>query len=187
MNKILLKFPHEFTTDRLVIRLPKPGDGKVVHNALQASIKELKPWMPFAQKDQTEEETEINIRESHIKFLKREDLRFLVFHKETGEFICSSGLHRIQWGVPKFEIGYWTDTRYCGKGYTTEAVEGLTDFAFKELKARRVEIKCDTKNRKSRAIPERLGFHLDAILENDDLSVDEQELRDTCIYSKIKS
>ncbi|MEH7385881.1 GNAT family N-acetyltransferase [Bacillus sp. JJ1521] len=185
MNPMLKEFPEEFTTERLVIRMPKPGDGKAVHDAIKASINELKPWMPFAQNDQTEQDVELNIRSAHISFIKREDLRLLVFLKETGEFIASSGLHKIDWAVPKFEIGYWIDSRFSGKGYMTEAVKGIADFAFHELNARRVEIRCDEKNSKSRAIPQKLGFTLEAILKNDDLSPDSNELRNTCIYAKI--
>jgi len=186
MNPLLIDIPTEFYTERLLIRMPTPGDGKVVYNAIHASISELKPWMLFAQKEQSEHQTEINIRESYIKFLKREDLRLLVFLKETGEFIASSGLHRIDWNVPKFEIGYWIDTRYSGKGYMTEAVQGITDFAFNELKARRVEIRCDSQNVKSRKIPERLGFTLEGILKNNSIAVDGNGLRDTCVYAKTK-
>ncbi len=186
MNPILLDFPHEFETERLFVRLPKPGDGKAVYESLRASIDELKPWMPFAPNDQSEEETEINIREAHINFLKREDLRLLAFHKQTGELVCSSGLHRIDWEVPKFEIGYWADTRFCGNGYATEAVEGITGFAFKELGANRVEIRCDSNNVKSKAIPERLNFDFEGILRNEDRSADGKELRDTCVYAKVK-
>jgi ribosomal-protein-serine acetyltransferase len=186
MNSLLIDFPTEFYTERLLIRMPKPGDGKVVFDAIQASINELKPWMPFAQKEQSELETEINIRDSYVKFLSRKDLRLLIFHKDTGEFIASSGLHRINWDVPKFEIGYWIDTRYRGKGYITEAVQGISNFAFNELEAQRIEIRCDSKNENSRKIPERLGFTLEGILKNDDISVDGKELRDTCVYAIIK-
>lgn len=185
MNPILIEFPEEFSTERLVIRMPKPGDGKAVHEAINASIDELKPWMPFAQKEQSEQEVEVNIRQSYLAFLKREDLRLLVFLKETGQFIASSGLHRIDWAIPKFEIGYWIDSRFSGKGYMTEAVEGITNFAFQELLARRVEIRCDEKNIKSRAIPERLGYSLEGTLKNDDLTPDKKELRSTCIYAKV--
>lgn len=41
-------------------------------------------------KEQTEQEVEESIRKSHIQFLQREDLRLLVFSKETGEFIASA-------------------------------------------------------------------------------------------------
>jgi RimJ/RimL family protein N-acetyltransferase len=186
MNPLMIEFPTEFYTERLLIRMPKPGDGKAVYDAIQASIDELKPWMPFAQKEQSEQETEINIRDAYVKFINREDLRLLIFLKDTGEFIASSGLHRINWDVPKFEIGYWIDTRYSGKGYITEAVQEISNFAFNELKARRIEIRCDSKNEKSRKIPERLGFTLEGILKNDAISADGKGLRDTCIYSRIK-
>ncbi|WP_163102970.1 GNAT family N-acetyltransferase [Peribacillus alkalitolerans] len=186
MDPILFDFPTEFTTERLLIRMPKSGDGKVVYDAIVASLTELKPWMPFAHKDQSPEDVEANIREAHLNFLKREDLRLLVFLKETGEFIASSGLHRIDWSIPKFEIGYWIDSRYSGQGYMTEAVEGIMDFAFSELKARRIEIRMDTENHKSRAIPERLGFTLEGILRNNGVSVDSEKLTDTCIYAKVK-
>ena len=32
------------------------------------------------------------------------------------------GLHRIDWAVPKFEIGYWARTSHAGRGYITEDV-----------------------------------------------------------------
>jgi RimJ/RimL family protein N-acetyltransferase len=187
MNPFLLDFPDEIETERLLIRTPKPGDGKVVNEAIKTSINELKPWLPFASSEPSEEDTEINVRQAYIKFLSREDLRFHVFLKETGEFVVSSGLHRIDWNVKKFEIGYWADSRHAGEGYVTETVACLTDFAFKNLRANRIEIRCDAKNIKSRAVAERLDFNLEGILVNDDLSVDRTELRDTCIYAKIRN
>ncbi|WP_182200589.1 GNAT family N-acetyltransferase [Paraliobacillus salinarum] len=186
MNPILLDFPSEFETERLIIRSPRPGDGKDVYQAIRASKEQLKQWLPFAQKDQTEEETEVNIREAYINFIKREDLRLLVFAKETGAFIASSGLHRINWDVPRFEIGYWIDTRYSGKGYMTEAVRGICDFAFYELGANRIEICCDEQNIKSRAIPERLGFKQEGLFINDSVAFNGSGLRNTCIYAKVR-
>nr|WP_090885755.1 GNAT family N-acetyltransferase [Evansella caseinilytica] len=184
MDPLLLDLPTEFYSERLFIRMPKPGDGNIVYEAISASIQELKPWMPFAYKGQTEEETESNLREAQANFLLRKELRLLVFHKETGEFIASSGLHHIDWRVPKFEIGYWIDKRHSGNGYITEAVQRITEFAFEELQARRVEICCDERNKNSRAVAERLGFSLDCVLKNDAVSVDGKDLRNTCIYSK---
>ncbi len=186
MKPILLDFPEEFYTERLFIRKPMPGDGKGVYDAMKASLNELKPWMPWAHREQSVEDVEANMRDAHAKFLTREDLRLHLFDKETGQFIGSSGLHRINWDVPKFEIGYWIDTRFSGKGYITEAVKDITEFAFVNLNARRVEIRCDSKNTKSSAIPEKLGFILEGILKHDGISADLQEPRDTCVYAKVK-
>lgn len=185
MKPILLDFPSQFHTERLVIRMPLPGDGKAVYQAMQASLTELKEWMPWAHRSQTEEDVEANMRDAHAKFLTREDLRLHIFNRETGEFIGSSGLHRINWTIPKVEIGYWVDTRFSGKGYITEAAEGITNFALSVLKAKRVEIRCDSKNIKSRAIPERLGFTLEGILRKEGISADGQDVVDTCVYAKI--
>jgi RimJ/RimL family protein N-acetyltransferase len=184
MKPILIDFPEEFTTERLLIRKPMPGDGEVVHKAIQASLNELKAWLPFAHSNQTEEDCEAVVREAHAKFLSREDLRLHILNKMTGEFIGSSGLHRINWDIPKFEIGYWIDTQFSGMGYVTEATEGITNFAFTTLKAKRVEIRCDPKNLRSRAVPERLGFKLEGILKNEGRSADGNEIRDTCIFAK---
>ena len=185
MNPILLNIPSEFTTERLLIRMPLPGDGKAVHKAINASLPELKPWMIFAQKEQSEQDIEANIRQAHADYLSRKDLRLLVFLKASGEFIASSGLHKVDWSIRKFEIGYWIDSRHSGKGYITEAVQGITDFAIKELNARRIEIRCDANNVKSRAIPERLGFALEGILKNNGKAVNSDQLIDTCIFAKI--
>ncbi|WP_416828487.1 GNAT family N-acetyltransferase [Ectobacillus polymachus] len=186
MNPLLIEVPTELYTERLYIRMPRPGDGKAVYEAIMESIEDLKPWLPFASEEQTDQKTEENLREAIIQYWKREDLRLLVFLKETGEFVASSGLHRIDWSVPKFEIGYWIRSTKSGQGYITEAVEGINRFAMQELGARRIEIRCDSNNLKSRRVPERLGFILEGILKNDMVSIDGTGLRDTCIYAKTR-
>lgn len=68
----------------------------------------------------------------------------------------------------------------------TEAVERITQFAFEQLFARRVEIRCEENNWRSRKIAERLQFELEGILKQDSLSADGSHLRNTCIYAKIE-
>ncbi|WP_409305936.1 GNAT family N-acetyltransferase [Peribacillus sp. SCS-155] len=184
MNPSLLELPASVETQRLLLRMPLVGDGKVVNKAIRESIRELKPWLPFVQNTPEVEETEVNIREAHARFLRREDLRYLIFHRETQEFIGTCSLHNIDWDVPKCEAGYWIRTKYSGKGYMTEAIEQLTRIAVDDLHCRRIEIRIETENVKSRAIPERLGFALEAVLKNEDLSVDGEQLTDTVIYAK---
>lgn len=77
------------------------------------------------------------------------------------------------------------DDRFSGKGYITETVERITMYALEEIGARRVEIRCDTQNKKSRAIPEKLEFTLEGILQQDRLSMDQKNVRDTCVYAKV--
>ena len=187
MNPILLDIPERIEGNRIYLRTCKPGDGQMVHNALVASKEELKKWMPWAQQTQTVEETEENLRRAQAQFILREDIRLYVMKKEDNTFLGSTGLHRINWDTRSFEIGYWMDSRYTKQGYMTEAVEILTTFAFNELQANRVEIRCDSSNVNSKRIPERLGFTLEGILRNDSYDATGTSLRNTCIFSKLRN
>lgn len=187
MNPLLLDVPLQLQTERLILRAPlQTGDGAIVNQAIRDSFNELKAWLPFAQELPDVEETEINSRNAHINFLKRESFRFLIFDKDNNDFIGTTSLQGIDWDIPKCEIGYWINTKYSGKGYMTEAVKELANFGLDRIKFRRIEIRCESTNLKSRAIPEKLGFVLEGTLRNDDLSADGRNLTDTCIYSLIR-
>jgi RimJ/RimL family protein N-acetyltransferase len=146
---ILRDFPESFEAERLLIRCPLPGDGAEVYAAVSESLDELRPWMPWARERLTADVEEENMRQARAAFLERRDLMLLLFLKGTGTLVGGSGLHRIDWSVPRFEIGYWCRTRFAGQGYITEAVRGITVFALDHLGARRVEIRCDSLNRRS--------------------------------------
>lgn len=166
MNPLLLNFPDEFQTERLTIRAPHPGDGVVFNAAVLDSLEACKPWMPWAQKAPTVDESEELMRNAHAKFVRREDLMLLVFLRQSGAMVASSGLHSCHWLTPRFEIGYWVRTPFAGKGYVTEAAAGITEFARSHLGAKRVEIRAAEKNTRSWRIPEKLGFTYEGTLKN---------------------
>lgn len=91
-----------------------------------------------------------------------------MFLKGSKTYIGGGGLHRINWDVPKFEIGYWVRSSYGRQGFITEAVNGITHFAFNTLGARRVEIRCDSLNGRSAAVARRAGYELEAMLRHHD-------------------
>jgi RimJ/RimL family protein N-acetyltransferase len=186
MNPIMREFPYSFDTERLTIRGPLPGDGLELWTAVTESQAELKPWMPWAVDLPDADWYEARVRDGQLKFLAREDLWLMLLLKGTNTIIGGSGLHRMDWDVPKFEIGYWARTSYAGQGYITEAVTGITNFAFDELDAKRVEIRCDVKNERSAAVPRRLGFDLEATIRCDARDHLSNELRDTYLFSKIR-
>jgi len=161
---ILLDFPDRFESERLLIRGPLPGDGADVHAAITESLDELRPWMPWAHVEQTVDEVEANVRQAHADFLARRDLRLHLYQLGGGTFVGSSGLHRIDWAVPRFEIGYWVRTSMAGLGFATEATRRIADFAFEDLHAERVEIWCDARNERSAAVAKRAGFTFEARL-----------------------
>lgn len=186
MKPILLDFPDSFDTERLTIRSPLPGDGAELQAAVAETIDELRPWMEWADHIPTVEEDEELVRQARARFLKREDLWLLLFLKGTQTLVGGSGLHNIDWDVPRFEIGYWVRKRFARQGYIGEAVRGITRFAFETLGARRVEIRCDARNVRSQAVAKRAGYRLEATLRHHAVAPDGQ-LRDTLIFACLES
>ncbi len=60
-------------------------------------------------------------------------------------------------------IGYSLTQEQNGKGYTTEAVKQIVDFAFKELKLHRIEAGVMPRNIASIRVLEKAGFHKEGI------------------------
>lgn len=140
--------------------------------------------MSWAKEAPAPEQTAETIRRAHGRFLLREDLMYLLLLKGTETLVGCSGLHRIDWDIPCFEIGYWVRTSFAGHGYITESVRGLAAFAFEQLDARRVFIKCDAKNVASAAVARRAGFEYEG-LHRCDTRDHFGHLRDTLYFAKV--
>jgi len=63
-NPILLDIPESFETERLLIRVPRPGDGLAFNAAILESFDDLQPWMPWAKERPSIEKTEENSRKA---------------------------------------------------------------------------------------------------------------------------
>jgi RimJ/RimL family protein N-acetyltransferase len=186
MNPLLLDFPDSFDTERLTIRAPRVEDAQEITEAVNESLPELRPWMPWAKELLTLDFQIARQRQVMAQWITREELVLHAYLKGTSTLVTGSGLHRIDWQAGKFEIGYWVRSKYLGQGFVTEAVKGITAFAFKHLHANRVEIRCDAHNIRSVAVAKRCGFLLEGILRHDSLDVS-GELRSTLIFSKISA
>lgn len=184
-SPILRDFPNQFETERLLIRAPQPGDGRFINEAICESQASLKPWLPFADPLPTLDESGTNTRRAYANFILREDLRLHIFDKHTDRFLGSSGLHRMDWAAGRFEIGYWLRDSATGRGYMVEAVHGIVAFAAQHLDAKRIEIRCDSRNQRSCKVAERCGFVLEGVLRGNTVAVDGLP-EDTHVYAKLK-
>lgn len=185
-NPIDIRFDERLYTERLLLRPPLPGDGQAVFEAVQESLPELRPWMPWANRYQSPEETERLVVDSHAAFRERTDLRFHAFLRSTGKLVLCGGLHRIDWDARKFEIGYWLRSPYGGCGYATEAARALEGLAIRQLQANRIEIRVDAGNIRSLKVAERLGFTLEGVLRRDAWNAERTALRDTVLFAKVR-
>jgi RimJ/RimL family protein N-acetyltransferase len=189
IDPVLIDVPEAIATERLWLRCPRAGDGTVINEAVVQTLPELKPWMPWAQTAPTLEESELHCRRAAAQYALREDLQLLIFERQSdggqGRLLGATGLHRMDWSVPRFEIGYWRRSGEGGRGLMTEAVRALSRFAFDTLHAQRVEVRMSSDNARSRAVAERCGFTLEGVLRRDSLDVNGQP-RDTAVYARVR-
>ena len=157
--------------------------------AVGETLAELAPWMPWAQSAPTPQDSELQCRRMHAKFASREDLVYFMFERAAdgaeGAFVGGTGLHRIDWSVPRLEIGYWRRTGFEGRGLVAEAVRALARMAFDALGARRVEIRMDPRNACSVRVAERAGFTFEGVLRQDSVDV-KGAGRDTRVYARVR-
>ena len=171
-SPLLIDVPNPIVGERVLLRAYRPGDGPALNEAVILSLDHLKPWMPWAQKPPSIQESEETARRLHARWQSREDLTVGIWNLEQTRLLGGSGLHRIDWEVPKFEIGYWIRPDEEGKGLVSETVTLLRDVAFRVLGANRVFIRCASTNLRSAAIPLRLGFEHEGTLRNEAISTE---------------
>ena len=188
MEPLLEDVPERIETERLILRMPNGRDAPALNAAVCESLAELRVFMPWAQTAPSLAQSQAECRRMQANFLLRDDLPMFVFERgangSEGVFLGGSGLHRIDWAVRRFELGYWCRSSRQGRGYVTEAALALTRFAFGQLQARRVEVRMDDTNERSWKVAQRAGFALEGVLRSDSLNP-LGAARDTRVYALI--
>lgn len=186
-SPLLIDFPAALDTQRLQLRPPQAGDGRAVYEAVSESLPALREFLavlPWVAAEPSVEASETWCRQAQANFLARTDLPFLMLERGTGQVLGAVGLHRPVWATPRFEVGYWCRSSRTGGGHVSEAVAALVDFAFRTLRAARVELVTDEANFGSRRVAERCGFTLEGTRRNEHRAPD-GSLRHVCMYARI--
>lgn len=183
-SPIALALPEELHGPRVLVRPFRPEDAVPLYEAIDESREHLSGFMPWVPFYKSVEDAVVYVNRSRAQWILRTDMPVGLFERETGRLLGSAGLHRINWELRSFEIGYWVRASEEGRGYVSETVQVLTRFAFEQLGANRVEIRMDTRNERSRRVPERLGFTLEGTLRNATLGTDGQP-RDSHVWAMV--
>lgn len=142
----------------LVLRRWRLADAPDLLTAIQASLPELRGFMPWAMEDPTPASVESFLQTT----VGGPALGFGLFDA-GGELVGAAGLHDRR-GPGILEIGYWVRSDRTGLGYATAMAGALTEVAFERFPLiGRIEIRCDPANVASAAIPPKLGYRLDRI------------------------
>jgi RimJ/RimL family protein N-acetyltransferase len=189
MDPLLIEVPDRLETERLVLRCPRAGDGPALNAAVCSSLDTLRPWVPWAREAPSVEASEAYCRRMHAQFILREDLVLLIFEKGSegprGPVLGALGLHRIDWTLRTFELGYWRRTGLDGLGVVSESVVALSRMVFDRLLARRIEIRMDDANERSRRVAERAGYTCEGVLRLNAASPDGTSCS-TRVYARVR-
>jgi ribosomal-protein-serine acetyltransferase len=144
--------------------------------------KYLREWLPWLDNNQTFEAMNAFIASTKKKFSENNGFEVAIRYKKQLAGIL--GVHPINWANKKTSIGYWIAEPFQGNGIITRSCKSVLDYLFNNYGLNRIAIECGVGNKKSRAIPERLGFVLEGILKDNEWLYD--HYIDSAIYSMLK-
>lgn len=126
---------------------------------------------------------------AHIKLINEKideniDINWAVTEKGNDKCIGLMGFYRTQPENFRTEIGYMITPEHNGKGYVTEAVKTLLDFAFNTLNFHSIEAVIDSRHMASERVLQKNGFEKEAHFKENFFY--NNEFTDTIIYSLLK-
>ncbi len=167
-------------TDDVHLRLLDEADARELHALVETNRAHLARWLPWAA-GQTFDDTLDFIRRTRSQLSENDGFQAAIVL--DGGIVGMVGYVSVDWGNRSTRIGYWLDEARQGRGTMAAAVRLLVDHALTTWQLNRVEIRAATENRRSRAIPERLGFNQEGTLRQAEL-VDSRYL-DSVLYSML--
>lgn len=143
--------------ENLYLRELSIEDAQDIFNAIDSNRPYFEKWLPFVPFTKS-------VKDSLDYILSVINSKELVYTIREGEtFIGIIGFKETNLETKITELGYWLKEEFQGRGVITKATKILCDNAFNERGIKRILIKVEVGNNKSKAIAERLGFALEEI------------------------
>ncbi len=133
--------------------------------------------------------TDIEGALAHIKMINDKideniDINWAVTEKGSDKCIGLMGFYRTQPEHFRTELGYMIVREHWGKGYVTEAVKTLLDFAFNNLNFHSIVAVIDSRHAASERVLQKVGFVKEAHFKEDFYY--NNEFTDTVMYGLLK-
>jgi ribosomal-protein-serine acetyltransferase len=137
-------------------------DARSLFALVDANRDRLRRWLPWPESNLSVQDSRAYILRVRAQARAGMALPFGLWWKE--ELVGIAGFVWLDPANHSGGIGYWLAREAEGHGLMTAAVSALARHGFYVLKLNLVEIRAGVRNRRSRAIPERLGFHHEGTL-----------------------
>ena len=168
--------------DDIVLRLHQEKVASLLFELVEKNRIHFREWLPWLDVNTKIEDTKKFIAGVEDNYKKGLSLNLGIYYQD--KIIGALGFNVIENTNKKVEIGYMLDKDSCGNGIMTKSCKALINYGFNELDLNRIEIKAAVENTKSRAIPERLGFKQEGILQQGEFLYD--HFVDVAVYGMLK-
>ena len=169
-------------TERLVLRKPRMDDAPVIFKSYAQDLEVTRylVWKPHRDAQETAQFLSV----CEELWRARKDFAYAITVKENDTLIGMFGLHPMNL---KVEAGYALARLYWGKGYMTEVLRAVIDWAFTQPDIFRVQAICDVENNASARVMEKAGMTREGLLRRYVLHPNiSDEPRDAFMYAVVK-
>lgn len=177
-----MKPPERIETKRLLLRMPKLEDAEALFEEYvkDRSVTRYLVWRPHEDIEETR-----GFLESRVKgWREGADYTWVITKKPTDRAI---GMIGITVKGFKAEIGFVLARAYWNRGYMTEAIRAVVDWAVEQPEIYRVWAVCDMENPTSGRVLEKAGMVREGVLRRYIIHPNvSDEPRDCICYAKVK-
>lgn len=177
-----MKLPGQIETKQLILRKPQMDDAYAAFAGWvqDPEVTHFLTWRPH----ENIETTKAVLQRAISDWDKETRFAFVIVEKNTGQLV---GMIDLRMEGHKAEIGYVVARTYWGKGYMTETVRAVIDWAFQEPAIYRVYATTSVDNAASRRVMEKVGMQCEGILRKYIVHPNiSDEPRDSYIYAIVK-
>lgn len=152
-------------TPRLVLRAVEDGDRQKVFEGF--SNAEVTRYFDITYS--TYESTSVQMEWYATNRKEESGYAWAVCDKTSGDVMGIFSLYFINKNHKRAELGYWLLPPYWNKGFATEAITAILNYAKKELNLHRISAEIEPANTASLKLLQKLGFKQDGTLRDYEL------------------
>ena len=149
--------PTLFRTERLLLRRHQLKLASEMFAGVDGDRERLRQFLPWVDGIRAVADETAYIRQTRQQWEAGQLFDYGLFRQDDQQYLGNLGVHHIVWAHARCELGYWILGQYEGRGYISEAVQGLASLLFSKG-FNRIEIRCSSLNLRSAAVPRRLGY-----------------------------
>ncbi|OFV23176.1 GNAT family N-acetyltransferase, partial [Staphylococcus sp. HMSC14C01] len=150
-----MKFGYE-VNEHVKLKILEEREADQLFKLVDSNRESLGEFLPFVAYTTEVEHSKKFIHSALQQFARGDGFHCGIWYDQ--KLVGVIGLHYLDLVNKRTSIGYYLAEDFQKKGIMTRCTKALIQYVYEEYDINRIEIRMSTKNKKSRAIPIRLGF-----------------------------